>query len=423
MSPPPVPTLRETAGGRQRLADLLTEAAELEHGLLCQYLYAWFSMKRAREEGVTWQQLELMRQWGASLLLVARQEMEHLGLVCNLLTAIGEAPTLRRPDFPLGPRYYDLGIPCLLEPFGLPALERFIGFEAPEQASGEDLARFARTGLPTLATSSIAALYGEIRALFQHLDNTDLFVGPPGAEFATPAIIPVPIRGVQTPNHPVYDVFLVAVTDLGTALAVIDQIVLEGEGSPGDSPTSHFARFCTMYEQLGQQLDADPSFQPARPVVADPCATGAVTVPSSLAVCELFDAVYTTLMLLLYRFFSDTDESHPELLALQQAAFFPMMTGVFRPLGEVCTLLPAQPGGQETAAPGFTYHRSVALLPHRRAAWRVMLDGLQSLGVRSGKLAADTQSYPPAVCARLTLVHENLIRIASDFAANMRETA
>ena len=99
-------------------------------------------MKRAPEEGVTWQQLELMRQWGASLLLVARQEMEHLGLVCNLLTAIGEAPTLRRPDFPLGPRYYDLGIPCLLEPFGLPALERFIGFEAPETVSGEDLARF-----------------------------------------------------------------------------------------------------------------------------------------------------------------------------------------------------------------------------------------------------------------------------------------
>ena len=137
-----MPSLREAAGGRQRLADLLTEAAELEHGLLCQYLYAWFSMKRAPEEGVTWQQLELMRQWGASLLLVARQEMEHLGLVCNLLTAIGEAPTLRRPDFPLGPRYYDLGIPCLLEPFGLPALERFIGFEAPETASGEDLARF-----------------------------------------------------------------------------------------------------------------------------------------------------------------------------------------------------------------------------------------------------------------------------------------
>jgi len=422
LSSPQSPAIGPAAGGRQRLADMLAEAAELEHGLLCQYLYAWFSMKRAPEEGVSWQQLELMRQWGASLLLVARQEMEHLGLVCNLLTSIGEAPTLRRPDFPLSPRYYDLGIPCLLEPFGLPALERFIGFEAPQTPGGADLTRLGRTGL-TLATTSIAALYDEIRSLFQTLDRPDLFVGPPGAQFTTPTIIPVPIRGVQTPNHPIYDVFLTAVTNLTSALAVIDQIVLEGEGTPGGSQTSHFARFCTMYEQLRQQLDADPGFQPARPVVADPCATEAVSVAPSLAVCELFDGAYTATLLLLYRFFAHTDESQAELLALQQAAFFPMMTGVLRPLGELCTLLPAQPVGPQTAAPAFTYQRSVGLLPHKLAAWRVMLDGLQSLAVTSGQLAADTQSYPPAVCARLALVHENLVRIASDFEANMAVTA
>jgi hypothetical protein len=414
----------QAASGRQRLGDLLAEAAELEHALLCQYLYAWFSMKRSPEEGVSWQQLELMRQWGASLLLVARQEMEHLGLVCNLLTAIGEAPTLRRPDFPLGPRHYDLGIPCVLQPFGLPALERFVAFEAPEIPDGDDLDRLQRAGLAGIARNSIAQLYAEIASLFQTLGASmqDLFVGPPGAQFATPTIIPVPIRGVQTPNHPVYDIFLTTVIDLPSALAVIDQIVLEGEGTPGSSPTSHFARFCTMYEQLSEAVAADPAFQPARPVIADPNAADAVTAAPSRAVCELFDSAYAATLLLLYRFFTHADESEAEILALQHAAFFPMMTGVLRPLGELCTSLPAQPGGSEVAAPAFVYPRSIALLPHRRAAWRVMLEALQSLADRAGTLAGDAQSYPPAVTARLTLVHENLVRITSDFAANMRVT-
>jgi hypothetical protein len=36
---------------REQLIHLLTEAAEVEHNLLCSYLYAAFSLKRAGEEG------------------------------------------------------------------------------------------------------------------------------------------------------------------------------------------------------------------------------------------------------------------------------------------------------------------------------------------------------------------------------------
>jgi hypothetical protein len=408
------------APGRRRLADLLSEAAELEHALLCQYLYAYLSLRRSVAEGVNWQQLELMRQWGASLLLIARQEMEHLGLVSNLLTAIGEAPRLSRPDFPLGPRAYDLGIPMRLEPFGLEALRRFVFFEMPAQPAGADLERLHALGETAPERNSIALLYAEISELLSALDGPDLFIGPPGAQYTTPAIIPVPIRGVQTPNHPVYDVFLTAVTDLTSAQASVAQIVLEGEGTPGDSPTSHFARFCDMFEQLQQQLQGDPGFDPARPVVADPCAPGAVTVASSLAVRDVFDFAYGTILLLLHRFFAHADESRAELAALQAVVFFPMMTGVLRPLGEVCTQLPANADGTTTAAPTFTFTREIGLLPHRRSAWMVISGDLDSLADQAGALAADTASYAPAVCARLDLVHQNLVRIARDFATNMR---
>jgi Ferritin-like len=429
MTQAPGETLGGIARKRQRLAGLLTEAAELEHALLCQYLYAFLTLKRSPDEGVTPQQLEPMRQWGANLLLIARQEMEHLGLVSNLLTAIGEAPHLSRPDFPLSPRTYDLGIPCLLEPFGLPALRRFILFEMPADPQAADLAQIEAAGAAAPEHNSIAGLYAEISALMERIDpppppgappaESELFIGPPGGQFTTPAIIPVPIRGVQTPNHPVYDIFLTAVTDLASAQAVVTQIVEEGEGTTSTGPESHFQRFCDMCLQLQEQQAADPGFEPARAVVADPTAPDAVTLASSLAVRDLFDFAYATILLLLHRFFARSDESQGEIAALQAAVFFPMMTGVLRPVGEVLTQLPAHDGGDATrAAPTFAYPREIALLPHRRSAWKVISGCLDSLADQAGEVAADEASYGPVACARLALVHQNLVRIARDFATH-----
>ena len=66
MTNTPSQAIGDLARQRQRLASLLTEAAELEHALLCQYLYAFLSLKRSIDEGVNWQQLELMRRWAAT---------------------------------------------------------------------------------------------------------------------------------------------------------------------------------------------------------------------------------------------------------------------------------------------------------------------------------------------------------------------
>ena len=38
---------------REHLIHLLTEAAEVEHNILCSYLYTAFSIKRGVEEGLT----------------------------------------------------------------------------------------------------------------------------------------------------------------------------------------------------------------------------------------------------------------------------------------------------------------------------------------------------------------------------------
>lgn len=117
---------------RSDLIQALGDAAQLEHGLCCAYLFAAFSIKRRPEEGVPPHRLADLRKWESVLLLIARQEMEHLGIVCNLLTAIGGMPYLQNPTFPIASdRYGELpGVP--LQRFSGETIRRFLAFETPE---------------------------------------------------------------------------------------------------------------------------------------------------------------------------------------------------------------------------------------------------------------------------------------------------
>ena len=100
---------------RGELLRLLARASELEHSLMCQYLFAAYSFKQSTDEGLTDEQLNRAFEWERLILLVARQEMEHLGLVTNLVSAVGGAPTLGHPRFPYATPLY--GHQMALEPF------------------------------------------------------------------------------------------------------------------------------------------------------------------------------------------------------------------------------------------------------------------------------------------------------------------
>src|SRR5436309_15038109 len=77
---------------REALIYMLCEAAELEHGIMCQYLFAAFSLKQTREEGLTAGELESVLRWRQVIFHVSTEEMLHLALVEHLLSAIGAAP-------------------------------------------------------------------------------------------------------------------------------------------------------------------------------------------------------------------------------------------------------------------------------------------------------------------------------------------
>src|ERR1700746_224179 len=137
---------------REELVYLLGEACELEHGLMCEYLYAQFSLKRTTGEGLTPEQLDRVQAWEATLVDVIKQEMLHLALATNILTAIGAAPHFERPNLPILSRWYPPGVQIALLPFGERALRHFMYLERPEGMTLPDAEGFAAVAdIPPLA--------------------------------------------------------------------------------------------------------------------------------------------------------------------------------------------------------------------------------------------------------------------------------
>src|SRR5258708_7769906 len=77
---------------REQLLFGLCEAAELEHNLMCTYLYAAFSLKTRDDEGLSVEETEAVERWRAAILGVAVEEMGHLTAVWNITSALGGSP-------------------------------------------------------------------------------------------------------------------------------------------------------------------------------------------------------------------------------------------------------------------------------------------------------------------------------------------
>src|SRR5687768_10968564 len=117
---------------RDALVYMLVEAAEIEHAICCQYLFAGFGLKQSTDEGVSDRQLRAIERWRATILEIAAQEMLHFALVNNMLAALGAAPRVGRPNLPVQGRHYPPGVQFALLPLGEAALRHFLYLERPE---------------------------------------------------------------------------------------------------------------------------------------------------------------------------------------------------------------------------------------------------------------------------------------------------
>ena len=382
LAPPEAPFVIEH---REALIYMLCEAAELEHGIMCQYLFAAFTLKQNEGEGLTGEELAATRRWRSVISHVATQEMLHLALVQNLLSAVGAAPHLVRPNFPHPASHYPAGVHLALLPFGEQALRHFMFLERPEGMDLHDadgLAAFGRAVPHMLASdivprgqdfATVGHMYRSIEAGFARLcakyGEDWLFVGPERAQatqeyFGWPQLIPV--------------------TDLASAQRAIDEILEQGEGLRGHWENAHFGTFVEILDEFEAARAANLGLQPARPVLpvnVRPCDRDVEVPladnPVTAKVMDLFNVAYEILLQILERFFAHTDETDAQLKTLADATMG-LMFGAIKPLGDLITTLPAGPSYPgANAGPSFElFYESDYLLPHRHAAWALLTERL-----------------------------------------------
>jgi Ferritin-like len=411
---------------REQLWSLLVEAAQIEHMIMCQYLYACFSLKTEPDEGLTPGQADAVARWQETITGIAIEEMLHLALVMNVMTAIGAAPSLSRPNFPRHSEFLPPGVEFALLPFGADSLTHFLYLERPEGMERVDATEFVPAApaldpvvgaevMPRLQDFlTVGHLYRGIEQglsdLVGRLGERVVFVGEPRAQ-ATP-------DRFRWPQ-------LIAVTDLASARAALDEIIEQGEGARGDWRPAHYGRFFGIWNEYQQLREQDPSFEPARPVV--PAFTQQPfdidepqpqpTEPVTREVAELFSLAYEVLLQMLTRFFTHTDETNQQLDALVQAAFA-IMAGVLKPLGTALTRLPMGPGnpGRTAGAAFQMYYQMGNFVPWRHAAW-VLLSERAAVLSRQCTDCATRDGAPGAVGSAA----EAATGISDELAKHIRE--
>lgn len=412
---------------RQRLIENLNEAAEIEHQLCLQYLYAALSIKtHLSEGGCDLVQLEIMRGWKRSILKVAREEMLHMALACNLLTAIGGAPYFQRPNFPQRSDYYPLNVEMTLTPFNLASIERFVQFESPSQGQ-------------VVSGLSVTDLYENIRKDFLLLDEKQHFVGMASEQIVEREITD-PTEEFEDDVRTGYGVEPFAIETMQDVDRAINLIIEQGEGASEDSHLSHWHTFLAIKSQYEEQVlrarKIGFEFSPGRNTLQDPAlpsevkhhdasrAERTMSHPAAIGTAKIFNESYRLMMTMMLRFYQKIETQHADRFALQQIIFFPLMTMVIRPLAEVLTQLPADlDNDARLAGPSFDMPRSVNLPNDTQLAFSIIEQSIDSLGeLAEGfkDLFGYAENFPSMV-GRARFISENIQRLSLNFKEFLNE--
>src|SRR5262249_4810077 len=379
---------------REHLIGWLGEAAEIEHNLMCCYLYGLFSLKRSSDAGLSAEEGAFVDTARGVLRGIALEEMTHLALVANLTSSLGAVPNFTRPNFP-GNRLGLAPAAILIDlaPFNLATLEHFVYLERPVSAdvadgSGFSAARsYARVSvanrlMPVAGDySTVGELYEAVRGAFRTLSETlgekALFCGDPALQIGA--------LDVQLPG-------LAAVRDLESALRAIDVIVIQGEGSV-DDPNSHFERFCQLRREYVRLLEKNPGFRPGRDAARNPVMRkppvpeGKVWIQAQPA-ADYLDLVNALYMLMVRTLIQPSvpPQAAPARRRALVATSIRLMQ-IFAPLAEKLTTLPARDDSPGTAGMSFATIRNTSVLTSPQAESRLLLERLKAIRETAAQLA------------------------------------
>ena len=395
MDQSPAPTARDSPlATRELLLHALYEAAELEHDLMCTYLYAAYSLRSGADEGLSQAEAAAVQRWRSEIIAVAIDEMSHLAAVWNITAALGGVPRFGRTNFPLDPGYLPARVVVKLAPFGAAVLQHFIFLERPRGSSEPEGEGFAPERLFTRGNSAsrltpmgidyatvgefYATLSDGLRTLVARLGAAATFCGDPSLQLTASQI---DLPGARR------------VACLDTALAAFDTIVRQGEGAPDAAEDSHFARFVAIRSEYRALLQLNPAFDPSHPAATNPVLRrpprpeGRVWIEAEPAVAtvDLANSAYG-LMLRLLAYAYAVPAPHPD-----KALAVDLGLGLMRaisPLAEHAARIPAgssHPG--INAGMSFTALRDAAPLPAGPAGRRFFIERLGEIAGAAESLA------------------------------------
>jgi len=160
-----LPDLSGYVSPREKADALLSIAAEVEHALLVQYLYAAYSLSDGT--GLDPDQKTAVDLWRGTIVEIAKEEMGHLMSVQNLRRVLDLGPTFDRDEFPmlpdLFPFRFDLG------PLTQKSLAEYVVAESPPHDTTHpklcEIIKVA-TGSGKTPINRVGNLYGLLGVIF-----------------------------------------------------------------------------------------------------------------------------------------------------------------------------------------------------------------------------------------------------------------
>ncbi|NUP05986.1 MAG: hypothetical protein HOW73_08000 [Polyangiaceae bacterium] len=409
------PTVSEVS--REHLVHALYEAAELEHNLMCTYLYAAFSLRQGVAEGLSPEEAEAVERWRAAIIKVAVEEMGHLTAVWNITAALGAAPRFGRGNFPLDPGALPAGVVVKLAPFSESVLQHFIHLERPEGSNEPDGEGFAPELLFTRAARTTrltpmamdyetvgvfyASLSKRLRAFVDRVGESAAFCGDPLLQLSQTEVALVGAKPVICAK---------------TALNAFTAIVTQGEGAPSDAEGSHFQKFVAIREELAALKAKNPAFSPAHPAATNPVyrpplrKEGRVWIENEEAAItvDLANTGYA-LMLRLLAYSYAVPRTSPEKALVVDVAIG-LMRAVTH-LAERAARLPAGPSNPDcNAGMSFAALRDAAAMPAGASARRFIAERLTEMNAVAARLAAGGDERVVRAARVIAALRERTVR-------------
>ena len=412
---------------REILVNALYEAAELEHNLMCTYLYAAASLRSGAAAGLAVEEAAAVKRWRGVLLEVAIQEMGHLAAVWNITSALGAAPRIGRANFPLDPGYLPAGITVKLAPFNAQTLQHFVFLERPHgsaEPEGEGFVceRPYMRGTDRPHLTPMGRDYDTVGVFYDRLgQGLRTFVGRYGESIAfdgDPAL--------QLSSEEVNLAGCRHVICLKTALAAFNAIIEQGEGAPRDSAGSHYQKFLGIRAELQALTQKNPGFAPAFPAATNPVLRrpprpeGRVWIENAdaFATVDLANASYALMLRLIAYSYALRGPSREKSLVVDLA--IGLMEAVM-PLAERAARLPAGPSNPNcNAGMSFIAPRDASPLPPGRAARRLLLERFTQLAEAGAALRSTDDPQAVAAAERLARL---AVRAGREFDLSATPTA